>query len=143
MAICRALLKYGYSGFSLEILEYCEPSEAISREQFFIDLLQPDYNILAIAGSSLGFKQSEETKAKISAANKGENHPNFGKPRPSGSGKPSQKLEVTDLETNISTVYNSIGAAAKDLNINRGIISGYFNRNQIKPYRGRYVFTKI
>jgi group I intron endonuclease len=79
MAICRALLKYGYSGFSLEILEYCQPSEAISREQFFIDLLQPDYNILAIAGSSLGFKQSEETKAQMSEAKKGKNNPMFGK----------------------------------------------------------------
>ena len=31
--IYRALVKYGYSNFSLEILEYCDPSEAISREQ--------------------------------------------------------------------------------------------------------------
>jgi group I intron endonuclease len=32
MAICRALLKYGYRSFSLEILEYCEPSELLERE---------------------------------------------------------------------------------------------------------------
>jgi hypothetical protein len=29
MLICRALLKYGYSGFSLEILEYCKLSERL------------------------------------------------------------------------------------------------------------------
>ena len=39
--ICRALLKYGYSSFRLEILEYCDPSSIIEREQYYIDLLKP------------------------------------------------------------------------------------------------------
>jgi len=39
------------------------------------------------------------------------------------------------------TLYNSMGAAAKALNIDVCIISRYFNRNQIKPYKKRYVFT--
>lgn len=29
MRICRALLKYGYSNFQLEILEYCECSKCL------------------------------------------------------------------------------------------------------------------
>src|SRR5258706_1670692 len=29
MAICKSLLKYGYSGFYLEILEYCDSSELL------------------------------------------------------------------------------------------------------------------
>lgn len=33
MRIDRALLKYGYSNFQLEILEYCERSNLIGREQ--------------------------------------------------------------------------------------------------------------
>jgi group I intron endonuclease len=65
MLICRALLKYGYSNFSLEILEYCEPENAIKREQYFLDLLNPEYNILKTAGSSLGRKHSVEAKAKM------------------------------------------------------------------------------
>lgn len=36
-------------------------------------------NILQMAGSSLGFKHSEETKALISLANSGINHPLYGK----------------------------------------------------------------
>lgn len=60
-AIHNALLKYGYSNFTLEILEYCEGVNPISREQFYLDLLKPEYNILEQAGSSLGFKHSEET----------------------------------------------------------------------------------
>jgi len=58
--IHNALLKYGYSNFTLEILEYCTKEEAISREQHYFDLLQPEYNILKIAGSSLGYKHRED-----------------------------------------------------------------------------------
>jgi len=65
--IYRALLKYGYSAFSLEILEYCEPSKVIEREQFYIDLLNPTYNLLKVAGSPLGRKHSPETIVKLKA----------------------------------------------------------------------------
>ena len=60
-AIHNALLKYGYSNFTLDILEYCEGVDPILREQFYLDLLKPEYNILQQAGSSLGFKHSEKT----------------------------------------------------------------------------------
>ena len=41
----RALLKYGYSNFSLDILEYCELDVLIKREEYYINLLKPEYNI--------------------------------------------------------------------------------------------------
>ena len=53
--IYRALLKNGYSNFSLEILEYCSPENVILREQYYMDLLKPDYNILKTAGSNPPF----------------------------------------------------------------------------------------
>jgi len=71
MVINRALLKYGYSNFTLEIIEYCEPSNVIAREQFYLNFLKPEYNILVKAGSSLGFKHTEETKQKIGEASQG------------------------------------------------------------------------
>ena len=81
--ISRALIKYGYSNFSLTILEYCDKSDLLLREQFFFDKLNPQYNILKIAGSSLNSKHTEETKAKISQGLKGiyvgENSALFGK----------------------------------------------------------------
>jgi hypothetical protein len=43
----------------------------------------------------------------------GENNLNFGKPRTVGSGKPSQKIEVFDLQENTMTYYNSINEAAR------------------------------
>lgn len=39
--IYKALLKYGYTSFKLEILEYCEKSQCILREQYYIDTLSP------------------------------------------------------------------------------------------------------
>jgi len=39
------------------------------REQFYLDSLMPEYNILKIAGSSLGFKYTEESLAKRSGEN--------------------------------------------------------------------------
>jgi group I intron endonuclease len=69
--IHRALLKYGYSNFSLSILEYCDAKDAVSREQHYLDLLKPVNNIAQIAGSRLGVKCTSETKLKIAEAMKG------------------------------------------------------------------------
>jgi group I intron endonuclease len=79
MYIYKAILKYGYSNFSLDILEYCEPNLLISREQYYLDTLKPEYNILKIAHSFLGFKHSLKTRAIMSINNTGVNHPLYGK----------------------------------------------------------------
>jgi hypothetical protein len=63
--IYRSILKYGYANFSLEILEYCDKCETIPREQYYLDLLNPMYNILKIAGRMYGYKHSLEAKAKM------------------------------------------------------------------------------
>ena len=63
--IHAALLKYGYENFNLEILEYCKADELLVREQYYLDLLIPEYNILTRAYSLLGFKHSPENIAKF------------------------------------------------------------------------------
>jgi group I intron endonuclease len=67
MAISKALIKYGYSSFSLEIMEYCDATKVVEREQYYFDLIKPEYNILTKAGSLLGFKHSKETIDKMKA----------------------------------------------------------------------------
>jgi len=62
MPITKALLKYGYSNFKLEILEYCEVENVLAREQYYLDTNKPEYNILKVAGNSAGFVHSEESK---------------------------------------------------------------------------------
>lgn len=66
-SISRALIKYGHSNFILEILEHCEPEKSIilGKEQFYIDEFKPEYNILLIAGSPLGYKHTDEALAKM------------------------------------------------------------------------------
>jgi hypothetical protein len=61
----RALLKYGFSNFSLEILEYCNYEDLLKKEQYYLDILKPEYNIVEIAGSTLGYKHSEESLKKM------------------------------------------------------------------------------
>jgi group I intron endonuclease len=61
-AIYHAILKYGISEFSFEIIEHCEPSILIEREQYYNDLIYPEYNILKFAGNRQGFIHSEATK---------------------------------------------------------------------------------
>ena len=118
-----------------------------------------------------GKNHTEETKTIMSDAKKGENNPMFGKigennPNygktpseetikkrsnalkgrsiPSGAGRPSQQIEVTDIKNNnISTSYDSINAAARALNIRKSVIDMYFSNNQQKPYKGQYTFKKI
>jgi hypothetical protein len=60
-----------------------------------------------------------------------------------GSGTPSQAIEVFDLEEKTTTSYNSIGEAARALNLpSYKTISNYIQNNKIKPYKGRYTFKK-
>lgn len=66
MIIYKAILKYGYESFKLDILEYCEKDIILGREQSYIDLLKPEYNNLTFAASSLGYKHTDETLKKFS-----------------------------------------------------------------------------
>ena len=59
MIIYKALLTHGFENFTLEILEYCGPSELLKREQYYLDILNPEYNILKTAGSRLGTKHTK------------------------------------------------------------------------------------
>ena len=57
--IYNALLAHGHENFQLEILEFCARPDVVKREQYNIDYIKPEYNILTTAGSSLYFKHSE------------------------------------------------------------------------------------
>jgi group I intron endonuclease len=65
MAIYKAILKYGHENFKLEIIEYCNPDIILSREQYYLDLLNPEYNQLKVAGSSFGYKHTPDTMEKF------------------------------------------------------------------------------
>jgi hypothetical protein len=56
---------------------------------------------------------------------------------------PGSPVQVQDLVKSQTIIYSSYREAARVLNIDKQIISDYFNRNQIKPYKKRYIFTKV
>jgi group I intron endonuclease len=67
--------KYGIESLNFIVLEYCGKDFLINREQFYIDTLNPFFNIAKIAGATYGLKpwlnkkHSEETKLKIKQSN--------------------------------------------------------------------------
>lgn len=71
----RAWNKYGEAAFSFVVLEpVADESVLITREQAWFDgayVPEMGYNIAPVAGNCAGMKHSPETRAKMSAAQKG------------------------------------------------------------------------
>lgn len=72
----NAYNKYGRECFNFEVIEVIEittniKQDLLDREQFWIDNIKPEYNILLVAGSALGYHHTEETKQKISRTTTG------------------------------------------------------------------------
>nr|QBM09682.1 hypothetical protein [Dactylella sp.] len=137
-------------------------------------MLNPEYNILKWAGSSLGYTHneksivkmrdrkcteetrskisiarlgkslSEETRLKMALAKKGKIHKDetIIKFKIAAASR-AQKISVFDVVNNKKIEYDSIATAAKSLEIKPAIILNYINRNQIKPYKKRYIFSKV
>jgi group I intron endonuclease len=68
----NAFNKHKENNFTFEILEECDSEFLILREQYFIDILSPVYNMAKIAGNTLGLKRTEDTKKKLSKSHKGQ-----------------------------------------------------------------------
>jgi hypothetical protein len=146
MPINQSLLKHGYQNFSLTILEFCNIDSLVSREKHFFDVYSPEYNILKTPGSpdrGKGWTHSEATVEKIRiAANKRLESPEvlakMSRDQTSGI-----KVEVINLETQTSTTYHAIKAAARALSIDKRYIEHYIYLNQDKPVLGKYTFKLI
>ncbi len=75
--ISNSIIKYGHNNFSLVIVEIVTTNKddlkktILEREQYYIDTIKPVLNISPTAGSLLGFKHSEETKAFLSSLRTG------------------------------------------------------------------------
>lgn len=144
MRICRALLKYGYSNFSLEILEYCDSVLCLQREKHYIDHFKPEYNISQHPSSPfLGLAHSKKALTKMSMIKLGVSKPEQDKLNLSLADPKIVNIEVSDLTNNDITIYHSMRTAGKALGINVSSINNYIYRNQQKPYKGRYTYRKI
>lgn len=95
---CNIMLQNSFKKYGLpfiEILEVCSKETCIEKEQFYINSLNPKYNIAKIAGNTLGVKMKPEILEKKSI-----------------------KVDVFDLEGNYVTTFKSITSACKELGSN-------------------------
>jgi hypothetical protein len=104
-------------------------------EQLFIDILQPEYNILRIAGSPFGFKHSLESKEKnrqatLSRGWKGELHPSY------NTGKPVYLIEVTPSGFKLAATFPNICRCSSALAVNRNTVSRRIASKKVFIYNG-------
>ena len=70
----RAYCKYGEACFIFVTLETCSIDQLTIKEQYWIDILKPEYNLAPVAGSMLNYKHTEEARANMAAAHIGKPH---------------------------------------------------------------------
>jgi len=107
LVIIRAIIKHGLDNFTLDVLEYTgseNNSFILAREQYYLDLLKPAYNMLKIAGSPKGTKWSEERLAKATdGRRKGVNSPWFGQ-KHSAESLAIMRLKATGVKMSAETI---------------------------------------
>lgn len=135
--IYNAILKYKHNNFSLEILEYCDNNILLEREQYYIDLLNPEYNICKTAGSVLGRIFSNETKLKISSSLK-KIHAKDTRTKKSSACycKIGHLTFIVNNTNNTVKVFISLNAASKYINCDDNTIKKYINKPNFfkEPY---------
>lgn len=102
----------------------------LSKEQYYLDALSPHYNINPIAGSRLGSQHTKETKALMSFAKAGENHPMFGRTLPA---ETLDKISATkgtpifqfDTKGILVNTFSSARQAATNFNCSKTTIKKY------------------
>jgi NUMOD1 domain len=128
----RALLKYGFSNFSLEILEYCKEEDAVKREQYYMDKFKPDYNIVEVAGSTLGYKHTEESIKKMRDFILSDEVLARKKLATENATKAKMfPILVTNTKTGDTQEYSSITLASEALNVTKGAVSQALSNNRL------------
>jgi group I intron endonuclease len=159
--INAAILKYGHDNFSLIILEICGDSKSIDknnylkREQYYLNQLKAEYNILNLTDSSLGYKHLEETKNKISKSLLGYKHTKDTKLRMSYSHKGFKHSIESQLKMSVNRgtpiyvfyshslilykIFNSSNKAALYFNCSDTTIMKYARSNKI--YKDKWILS--
>lgn len=136
MIIYKALLVYGYENFTLEILEYCDSASILEREQYYLDTLKPEYNVLKIAGSSFGYKHSEETLLKM----RNRTVSLEARLKMSEKNHKRQAVVIINNQTGDSAKFSTMKKAGIFLNIGTTTIGKYIKSNKL--YKGIYSIKK-
>jgi len=144
----KAYNKYGKDNFDFNILQFCPPDLCIKKEQWFIDWVNPEYNICKIANSTLGYRHTDEAKLKMSNSLKGRKISELGRENMSlvrlGI-KKSENIKNKMSNSKISYIYkilcpdgnileiNNLNKFSKENNLN---LSSIFLTHKGKDYDG-------
>ena len=138
--IYRALLKQGYYSFILDILEYCDTSIIIQREQYYLDNLKLEYNILKFARSLSGFKHSINTIERMRIAKLGRKHDKATKLKLSANPQAYPVIAINNKTGEIK-LFTSIRQTANFIGIHHSYLAIYLATK--KFYKGKeYYITK-
>lgn len=130
--IDRALLKHGYSNFSFEILEYCTKENVLEREQYYMDFLKPIYNIVDKAGSTLGYKHTEASKAKMRNLPLSDELLQVKLQSVAKAGMANRvKVVIANIKTLVCEEYLSMTEAGKALGVHRNNISNALKNKRV------------
>lgn len=151
LPIVRAITKYGLENFILVILDYTEESNIHISEQYYIDTLEPLYNIRQVAGFRSGkpIKKdslTEEHKLKLSLK-RGINHHHYGIKRPPEvinlmrDNHPKTKKLYQYLPDKVTLVaeYNSMREMQRKTGITKEYVSRCIKLNKL--VHGKYYFS--
>ena len=148
MLISLAILKHGIENFSLDIIEYCSSKDVIQREQYYLDTYKPIYNILKIAGSSLGYVHNETTLAKMSLRVVSEATLNKMKQRKQSEQTKDKirkaigiSVKVLNIDKEEITIYASKKEAGLHLNTNDTTIGCYIRSGKL--LFDKYLITEV
>jgi len=120
--------KHGSINFEFIILETCEPNKCFELEQYYIDTLNPEYNIrrFVVKSPMFGRSHTKEAREKISKA---ASRPHF-----------DTRKSIICIDSNKEvTVFDSVNQAADHLKISRRSISNILN-GWSKQTRNKLIF---
>ena len=106
---------------SLEILEYCKPTDLKQTEQKYMDMLSPGYNTLKKAGNP-GLKRTAESKEKMRLAKLGQVLSDETKAKMSANRDNSKAVRVTKDDDGDITELPSMRKAAEKVGASSGSV---------------------
>jgi GIY-YIG catalytic domain/NUMOD1 domain len=133
--IMKALLKNGYTNFGIKILEFIDldpnftslekTNIIFKREQYHMDLIKPEYNIVRIINDGLGRHYPEETKLKMRISN-----------------ATSKKIYAYNKDGSFYKNFSSMLEAGNELDINRRAIASRLKNINQEPSAAVHLFNK-
>lgn len=142
----NAFNKHKEHNFKFEVLELVEDkTQLIIREQHYIDILKPKYNICKIAGSTLGLKQSKiaiinRTKTLNTIKVKNKIRKSLARTRALIGISNGKAIVQLDMKGNFIAEHKSIREAGKRNNIDEAQIGNVCCNRQISAHGFRFQY---